>query len=130
MRILLADDEPRVRFALSVLLERQPGLEVVGEALDAEDLLRQAEAACPDLVLLDWGLSGPVPEELLTDLRKARPELCVIALSGRPEARQTALDAGADAFVCKCDSAQRLLAAIEDCQLRQQGKPGHLRAGD
>jgi len=151
MRILLADDEPRVRFALSVLLEQQPGLEVVGEALDAEDLLRQAEAACPDLVLLDWGLSGLAPEELLTGLRKARPELCVIALSGRPEARQTALDAGADAFVCKCDSAQRLLAVIEDCQPRQQGKPGgisprsdceprdpgiphgkpgHLRAGD
>ena len=130
MRILLADDEPRVRFALSVLLERQPGLEVVGEALDAEDLLRQAEVACPDLVLLDWELPGQTGVDLLSALRRVCPDLSVIVLSGRPEARRAALDAGADAFVCKCDSAQRLLAAIEDCQLRQRGKPGHLRPGD
>ena len=60
MQILLADNQPKVRFGLRVLLERQPGLQVVGEAADAEDLLAQVEADCPDLVLLDWELSGHV----------------------------------------------------------------------
>ena len=50
MRILLADGQPRVRFAMRVLLERQPGVEVVGEAVDAEDLLAQAEMAWRRLI--------------------------------------------------------------------------------
>jgi DNA-binding NarL/FixJ family response regulator len=56
MRILLADNLPKVRFALRVLLEQQPGLEVVGEATDAQDLLIQVEATAPDLVLLRFSL--------------------------------------------------------------------------
>jgi DNA-binding NarL/FixJ family response regulator len=112
MRILLADDQPRVRFALRVLLERQPGLKVVGEAIDAEDLLTQAEVTCPDLVLLGWELPGLRAANSLSALRKVGPNLFVIALSGRPEARRAALAAGADAFVSKTDLPERLLAAI------------------
>lgn len=123
MQILLADDQPKVRLALRVLLERQGGLRVVGEAVDAQDLLAQTEATCPDLVLLDWelpSLAGGDPSAgsgrgLLTALRGVCPDLFVIALSGRPEVRRAALEAGADAFVCKCDPPERLLAAIADC---------------
>ena len=112
MRILLADDQPRIRFALRVLLERQPGLKVVGEAGDAEGLLTQAEATYPDLVLLGWELPGLAAVGSLPTLRKIRPDLYVIALSGRPEARRAALAAGADAFISKIDPPERLLAAI------------------
>jgi len=115
MRILLADDQPRVRFALRVLLERQPGLEVVGAALDADDLLAQAEATCPDLVLLGWELPGLIAVDSLSALRRICPDLFVIALSGRPEARRAALVAGANTFVSKTDPPERLLAAIDNC---------------
>jgi DNA-binding NarL/FixJ family response regulator len=54
MRILLADSQSRVRFALCSLLEEQSGLMVVGEATDCQELLAQAEADCPDLVVIDW----------------------------------------------------------------------------
>ena len=40
-RIVIADSRPRVRFALRALLGRQPGLDIAGEAQDAEDLLAQ-----------------------------------------------------------------------------------------
>lgn len=115
MRILLADDQPQVRFALRVLLERQPGLTVVGEAADAETLLSQAGAVCPDLVLLGWELPGPAMNGLLLALRETCPKVLVIALSGRLEAHQAALSAGADAFVSKSDPPERLLAAIAGC---------------
>lgn len=115
MRILLADDQPRIRFALRVLLERQPGLKVVGEAVNAEDLLTQAKATCCDLVLLGWELPGLAALGSLSALRRIRPDLFVVALSGRPEARRAALAAGADAFVSKVDPPDRLLAAIDDC---------------
>jgi DNA-binding NarL/FixJ family response regulator len=115
MRILLADNQPEVRFGLRVLLERRPGFEVVGEAVGAVDLLAQAEAGCPDLVLLGWELPGLARNDLPSALRRVCPNLRVIVLSGRPEARRVALTAGADAFVSKADPPERLLAAINDC---------------
>jgi DNA-binding NarL/FixJ family response regulator len=139
MQILLADNQPKVRLGLRVLLERQPGFKVVGEASNAEELLARMEADRPDLVLLGWELPGlagvdpsasrrgesgactepsrsePSGQGLLSALRRVSPNLCVIALSVRSEARRAALAAGADAFVYKCDSPERLLAAIADC---------------
>ena len=112
MSILLADDRPEVRRALTILLEQQPRLTVVGEAIDAHDLLVQIEATCSDMLLLDWELPGMVGIELLSALRGINPDLLVIALSGRPGTRRAALAAGADAFVSKADPPDRLLAAI------------------
>ena len=115
MRVLLADDQTKVRSALRLLLEQQPGLSVVGEAAEAEDLLAQVEATQPDLVLLDWELPGLRTDDRLSALRTLCPQLKVIALSGQPEARRAALAAGADAFVSKGDPPERLLAAVDDC---------------
>ena len=112
MRILLADYESNVRYGLRVLLEERSEFEVVGEAADAEDLLAQIEAVCPDLVLLSWGLPGLAGTDLLPALRSVCDDLYVIVLSGRPEARQAILDAGADAFISKIESPEQLLAAI------------------
>ncbi len=96
-------------------MEQEPGMNVVGEAAEADDLLAQVEATQPDLVLLDWELPDQGGAATLAGLRTAQPGLVVIALSGRPEARQAALDAGADAFVSKGDPPERLLAAVDDC---------------
>ena len=112
MRVLIADNQSRVRFALWALLARQPGLELVGEASCAHDLLEQARATGPDLLLLGWELTGLDAASTLSALRETCPALRVIALSGRAEARQAALEAGADVFVSKTHPPERLLAAI------------------
>lgn len=115
MRILVADDQPRIRFALRALLDRQPKMQIVSEAGNMDDLLVQIEMTHPDLVLLDWELPGRRMPGSPATLRREHPDLVVIALSGRPEARQAALAAGADAFVSKADPPERLLAAIAAC---------------
>jgi DNA-binding NarL/FixJ family response regulator len=112
MRVLIADQEPNVRYGLRVLLEERTDLSVVGEAADAGELLAQVRAGCPDLLLLGWGLPGRQGAELIPALRRACDDLRVIALSGRPEARRAALEAGADRFVSKVEPPERLLAAI------------------
>jgi DNA-binding NarL/FixJ family response regulator len=61
MRILLADNEPRIRFALRALLTQQQGVEVVGDAADAKDLMNQAKTTSPDVVLLHWTRSMCCP---------------------------------------------------------------------
>lgn len=127
MRVFLADDQARVRSALRLLLEQERGLCVVGEAAEAEELLAQLKATRPDLMLLDWelpGLSltnsvGP-GNHLLSVLHVFYPNLRVIALSGRPEARQAALAAGADAFVSKGDPPERLLTTLRTMGLKYE----------
>ena len=119
IRVLLADDQPKVRSALRLLLEQQPGVSILGEAVDVTGLLDWVKATCPDLVLLDWELPGLESDSLLPALREFCPCLAVIALSGRPEARRAALDAGVDAFVSKGDPPERLLAAVNDCCYKQ-----------
>ena len=115
MRILLADERAKVRSAVRLLLEEQPDIEVLGEAVDATGLLDWIGATCPDVVLLDWELPGAEPENLVSDIRRGCSGVHVVALSGLPEARQQALRAGADAFVSKGDPPERLLQAIRNC---------------
>jgi DNA-binding NarL/FixJ family response regulator len=112
MRILVADNQPKVRHALRVLLEHQPGLMVVDEVVEGEELLAQVEAAYPDLLLLHWRLRGRAAVDLLPVLRKVYPDVAVIILSGQSEVEAEALAAGADAFVSKADPPEALLEAI------------------
>jgi DNA-binding NarL/FixJ family response regulator len=129
MRVLIADDQPQVRSALRLLLKQEPGMIVVGEAEDTQQALELADGQRPDLVLLDWELPGPwsagplknAGQRLLPALRARCPRVTVVALSGRPEARQAALDAGADAFVSKGDPPERVLATVKNC-IREQCK--------
>jgi DNA-binding NarL/FixJ family response regulator len=111
-QILIADDEPRVRHALRLLLEQELEPEAVDEAADAETLLAQVATSGPELLLLDWGLPGMPAEDLLAALRQRCPDWTIVVLSGQMEAEQDALRAGADAFVSKADPPERLLAAI------------------
>jgi DNA-binding response OmpR family regulator len=90
-------------------------MQVAGDVANGEELLTVTRETCPDLLLLDWGLPG-LTDELLDRLREECPGVYIIVLSGRPETASLAIDSGADAFVCKCDSAQRLLEAIEGYQ--------------
>ena len=117
MRIMVADHQSKVRFALRTLLARRPGLEVVGEADTVEGLLAGVGATQPDLLLLHWRLDEEM-SELLSTLKQVCPGLRVIVLSVRQEARKPALAAGAEAFVCKMDPPDKLLAVIEGIQAR------------
>lgn len=114
MRVVVADSQTRVRFALRTLLKRQDGIEVVGEAATASELLDQVRLTQPDLVLLHWRLQETAPG-LMGRLQKLRPDLRVIALSARCETRYEALRAGAEAFIWKTEQPEKLLAAIAAC---------------
>lgn len=112
MDIVVADDQDEVRSALRLILEDEPGLRVSSEARRAEDLLPAVAQIEAGLLILDWELPGLRPAELSRVLRDRRPGLKVIALSGWPEAQRAALDAGADAFVSKCDPPEQLLRVV------------------
>jgi DNA-binding NarL/FixJ family response regulator len=112
MDILLVDDEARVRSALWLLLRQEFGVNIVGEASDLSQALALTAMRKPNVLLLDWDLLGENGSSVLDRLREAAAELSIIALSLRSEARTVALQAGADAFVCKGDAPDRLKDAL------------------
>lgn len=114
MRVLLADDRVKVRSALRLYLEQEPGIQIVGEAADTTGLLLAMTNKAPDLVLLDWELPGLPAAQLLRLLRYERPSLKVIAMSSRPEAREAALEARANAFISKGASPERVLKILNE----------------
>jgi DNA-binding NarL/FixJ family response regulator len=114
-RVIIADGRARVRFGLRTLLDRTSDVEVVGEVEKADELIEKIEACCANLVIVDWGLPGLEDEALIEAFREVCPGVGLIVLSGHPEDRQAALQAGADAFVNKTESPVYLLSVIEDC---------------
>jgi len=117
-RVFLADAQLDERKALRVML-RDLNMEVVGETADWSTTLATAPTARLDMLLVDWGI---LPSELgvqaLAELRLACPSAIVVVLISHLDARQqAALSAGADAFISKGETpervAERLQAAAE-----------------
>jgi DNA-binding NarL/FixJ family response regulator len=113
MRVLLADDQIRVRSALQLSLAQITPLHIVGEVADATSLLLAVAEKKPELLLLDWELPGLPPEQLLRLIWYERPSLKIIAMSSNPEAETEAVAAEVDAFISKTAPPDQVLAIIE-----------------
>jgi DNA-binding NarL/FixJ family response regulator len=84
-------------------------MEVAGQASDWSTTLAQAPISRADMLLVDWGLLPSAPSAALEDLRKACPAPLVIVLLSHLDARQQAvLSTGADAFISKGESPERV----------------------
>ena len=112
MKILLADDNPEVRSALRLLLEQEPISAIVKDVADLQGLLTHLGENCPTVVLLDWELPGLHTNGCLSLVRLRCPDMKVIALSSKYEARQEALAAGMDAFVSKTEPPDKIMSAL------------------
>ena len=113
MRIILADHHEQSRLALETLLEEQPEFDLIGEAVDAQDLLQLAEKLTPNLFLLDGELPDMPVDELIVRLHALEPRPIVIVMSGEVESGRKMLKAGADVFVSKVDEPDWLLDKLQ-----------------
>jgi DNA-binding NarL/FixJ family response regulator len=126
MRIILADLHRHALWALKTTLHEEPDLEIVGEAMDSEGLLKLAERATVDLVLVDRKLPGDPIEELISRLQTLEPRPIIIVMSSNPEDSRLMLKAGADAFVSKGDQPDWLLETLRQYakRINNVGRPG------
>jgi DNA-binding NarL/FixJ family response regulator len=114
IRVLVADDQQLVRAGFRVILESEPGIEVVAEAADGVAALEQVRATRPDVVLMDIRmprLDGLAATERLmagTD----PPRVVVLTTFDQNEYVLRALRAGAYGFLLKDAPASRLVAAV------------------
>ena len=113
-RVLIVDDDPLVRSALSLMLGGQPDVEVVGEAGDGRQGVEQARALAPDVILMD------IRMPLLNGLEATRqlharpdpPRVIVLTTFDADEHVLGALAAGADGFLLKDTAPTEILEAI------------------
>jgi len=130
MCILLADDNPEVRSALRLLLEQEPVSASIMEVSDSQALRAHLSECCPVAVLLDWELPGLNKSDILNELHLCCPDMKVIALSSKYEARREALATGVDAFVSKAEPSEQILStlcsiipSLKDLQNKESNHP-------
>jgi DNA-binding NarL/FixJ family response regulator len=113
-RILIADDQALVRGGLRMILDAQPDLEVVGEAVDGREALQQARELSPDLVLMDVRmpeLDGLETTRRLLE-RDPSPKVIVLTTFDLDDYVYEAIRAGASGFLLKSAPPQQLIAGI------------------
>jgi two-component system, NarL family, response regulator NreC len=115
IRILPADDHGIVRQGLRFLLERQPGMEVVGEASDGREAVQMAEAVRPDVVIMDIAMPLLNGIEATAQMLKHDPRIGVIILSMHSDEDYlvSALNAGAKGYLLKESAEVDLVKAIQ-----------------
>lgn len=115
VRVLLADDHGIVRKGLRFLLERQPDMEIVGEAGDGREAVKMAEESRPDVVIIDIGMPLLNGIEATVQMVKRNPALGVIILSVHSDEDYllSALNAGAKGYLLKDSAEVDLVRAIQ-----------------
>jgi DNA-binding NarL/FixJ family response regulator len=113
-RILIVDDHAVLREGLMTQINREPDLEVCGEAVNVTEALVAVEKLNPDLLLADINLPGRNGLELIRDVRVLRPDLPTLVLSMHDEEvfAERVLRAGGRGYVSKQQSGHALIAAI------------------
>ena len=112
MKVLIADSNSAIRYGLTVLIEEQEDIEIIGEAVDFNELIQRILERCPDLILLSWELLGLGGKNLMQTVRLICPDVHVVVMSSQTKAADLALSAGADNFISKAEPPERLLAVI------------------
>jgi DNA-binding NarL/FixJ family response regulator len=114
LRILLADDHKLVRDGLMALINRQPDMEVVGEAGDGKEAVSKALDLKPEVVVMDLSMPRMNGLQATEALKKARPEIRVLVLTTHEDPGYMRQLCGAQAagYVLKRSASEEVIRAI------------------
>jgi DNA-binding NarL/FixJ family response regulator len=112
--ILLVDDHALFRVGMRNILEKEPGLEVIGEAEDTRGAFDLSIQLSPDIILMDLSLPAPGGIETTQRIKRELPSagIIVLAVNEDEDALFDAIKAGAAAFILKDVSPDDLVAII------------------
>ena len=122
IRILIADDHTLVREGLRALIDHQPELILVGEAVDGPSAVALSLALQPDVILMDLVMPGQDGLSATTEIKQRLPQACILILTGSAGESHLlpALRAGALGYLQKDAPCEQLLQAIHEVA---QGRP-------
>ena len=115
IRVFPVDDQASIRESMRAMLETDVDIEVVGEAADGEQALRELELRDADVVLMDIEMPGMNGLEATRLLKERSPDLAVVILtSHQGEFVTEARDAGAIGYLLKLANIQDLIQAVRN----------------
>ena len=115
IRVLLVDDHQVVREGLKRMLEPDKDIQVVGEAVNGEDGITQAERLWPDVILMDIKMPDMDGITATRQLKQKMPAVKVIMLTLYDSEYVTqAIEAGASGYILKDAEGEQLVQAIRD----------------
>ncbi len=123
MRVLIVDDHSVVRQALSAMLEREPDVEVIGEAENGGAAVQLTDALRPDIVLMDINMPGMDGIEATRLISRDHPSVRVIGLSMHTDQARPMFEAGAQGYVSKGDPPETLLATMRGAKAPDRSSP-------
>lgn len=114
IRLVMADDHPLVRAGMKYLLNEEADIELSAEVDNGSDLVQLLRKTDFDVVLMDMMMPGRSGLELLKQLKHEFPQVPVIVISTYKEDMFAvrSIRAGASAYLCKDDAAEKLVLAI------------------
>ena len=115
VRILIADDHEIVREGLRAMIQRQPGWEVCGDVSTGREVVAQAPALNPDIIVMDIGMTELNGLDATRQIKRALPntEVLIFTANETEEIVRNVFKAGAKAYLLKSDANQHLVPAIE-----------------
>jgi two-component system, NarL family, response regulator NreC len=115
LRILLADDHTVIRRGLRLVLERQPGFQVIGEAADGRETVALAEEHKPDVIVLDLSMPNLSGIEAARQICSKLPQTAIVTLSMQSDEGYVlrALKAGVRGYLLKDSGEDDLINAIK-----------------
>lgn len=114
MKVMIADDHGIVRSGITLLLERQPDIDVIGEASDGAEALTMAIEHRPDVAVLDISMPKLTGLQAAREIKQQAPEVNVLLLSMHDDESYLyeALRVGAGGYVLKRAADQDLVRAV------------------
>ncbi len=111
--IIIVDDHPLMRKGLTLSLNSEPDLNVVGQMQSAEETLEQLEDLTPDLAVVDISLPGMSGMELLKHMQTRYEDVKTLVVSRHDEVlyAERAIRAGARGYVMKLEAADVIVQA-------------------
>jgi NarL family two-component system response regulator LiaR len=114
IRVLLVDDHAVVRKGMRALVDREAGIEVVGEAEDGDQAVHAADRLRPDVILMDLEMPGTGGIEATRQITAAHPDTRIVVLTSHAAEEDVfpALKAGALGYLLKHSAPEEVLQAI------------------
>jgi len=116
IKVLIAEDHTIVRQGLARLLSDQPGLEVIGQAVNGRDAVEMAEKLNPDIIIMDIAMPKMNGIEAAKKIRKLLPRTKILILSmySHEHYIHELLEVGVSGYLLKDSSGRDIIKAIDD----------------
>lgn len=114
VKVLIIEDQDMARVALSVVLSKNPNIEIVDMAVDGQEGVDKAIELKPDLVIMDIGLPTIDGIEATRQIKEVNPKIKILMYTSR-EAEDDIFDAfqaGADGYITKGATVEQTLSAV------------------